>query len=204
MGRLNVNAPRGVAPSLTFASGEFCATASITSIDVHAALGRQASPQLQWQSRPPSSRQPARPLDVSAPGGTGRRVLVPAIGADAQRQAAVLRLEEDIRQAVTGKSDNQTSEVRFLRKAFTRFDKNKDDTVDFGEFCSVLECFGLHCADRDDLRGGVDPAVASMLFKRYDFDGNGTVSYRQFAAALFSLPGAADPKPLHPGARWYH
>ena len=106
----------------------------------------------------------------------------------------MLRLEEQIRQSISAKTDNLTSEGRFLRKAFSKHAMKKGDAVNLGGFCSVLEGFGL---------GGVEPAIAAQLFGRYDFDGSGTLSSHEFAAALFSAPGASLPRPLRPGAVWY-
>ena len=133
---------------------------------------------------------------------SGQAVDGPPPEASAQQQkqrsrnemAAVLRLEEQVRRSVSAKTDNLTSESRFLRKAFAKYGTKRGDRVTLEEFCTVLECFGF---------GGVDPAIAAMLFRRYDFEGNGTVSSDDFAASLFTTPGALVPRPLEPGALWY-
>ena len=76
-------------------------------------------------------------------------------------------------------------EMRILKDAFTKFDKDCSGSVDYHEFSLALEHLGLHQADEGlPGMGGLAPGLVRALFNRYDEDGSGSVEYDEFCKTL--------------------
>ena len=95
------------------------------------------------------------------------------------------RLEQQVRDAVFGRTTAHIGEERVLKQTFTRFDKDASGNVDCEEFAHALEYLGLHTAGEGlPGEGGLPPGVVQGLFARYDADHSGTIDYDEFSGAL--------------------
>ena len=94
------------------------------------------------------------------------------------------RLIDAIRIRSTG-----NSETRALETTFKQFDIDKNGTIEFSEFRTAMERFGLATGGHEAVSGcTID--VIHALFDRYDPDGSGSLSYDEFIKGIFKLPDA--------------
>lgn len=83
------------------------------------------------------------------------------------------------------KGGSAHSQERLLNEAFKLFDKDGSGAVDKAEFLKAMERFGLHVRGKGRPGiGGFPEAVVLGLFDRYDQDGSGTLSFREFSSAF--------------------
>lgn len=102
-----------------------------------------------------------------------------------EERKLVDKLEQQLRDALFARTTAHLGEQRILKSAFTKFDKDCSNSVDFKEFSLALEHLGLHQEDKGlPGQGGLPTAVVEALFKRYDADGSGQLEYNEFAAAI--------------------
>ena len=78
------------------------------------------------------------------------------------------------------------SESRALKRAFSSFDTDSNDKVDFNEFIRAMEHFGLHTSEYGlkGGAGGLGRNVAQALFDRFDTAGDGALSYPEVSAVV--------------------
>ena len=79
------------------------------------------------------------------------------------------------------------AQTRALNAAFKKFDLDGSGKIEIGEFFRAMERFGLHVRGERFGRpgvGGIDQKVASALFQRYDKNGDGVLSFKEFSAAF--------------------
>ena len=192
------NAPsmraRGVAPSLPTAAlaapsatrsqatpSEFSLSASVASVvsagsDAPSMRTREASRALASASLAARVAAAIAPPPPPAPPAMDPKVL----------KRKVAALEKALKASVYSKTSSSSSnQRRVVESAFKSFDSDADGGVDFDEFCTALERFGLFIDGRRKGKGGLEEAVAKALFVTYDSDGSGAISGKEFAARLF-------------------
>jgi hypothetical protein len=100
-------------------------------------------------------------------------------GASVIARGAVEQLERELRAGIEARTRPGFGANRALKAAFKAMDADGSDAIDFDEFCSSLERFGLHIKDRGlkGGAGGMNTSIARALFDRFDSDGSGTISY---------------------------
>ena len=110
----------------------------------------------------------------------GFKVLKPPVP-----QRDIDNLEALLRRSITSRS-TASSETKALEKVFKEFDKDNSKTIGFEEFIVAMERFGLCTAadSRTDVSGVTLEAVRA-LFDRYDIDGEGDLSFKEFERGLF-------------------
>ena len=86
------------------------------------------------------------------------------------------------------------SETRALEAAFKAFDVDKSGTIEFSEFRTAMERFGL-ATGGDSAVTGCTVEVILALFDRYDPDASGSISYDEFIKVR-RLSGSSYPPKL--------
>jgi hypothetical protein len=76
---------------------------------------------------------------------------------------------------------------RTAELAFKALDANNSGGVDIDEFIKALERFGMHVVGMRKGVGGLPRETVQALFNKYDADGSGNISYKEFTDALFVL-----------------
>ena len=85
------------------------------------------------------------------------------------------------------KGGSMHSQEKLLNDAFKLFDANASGQIEPKEFLQAMERFGLHVRGKGRPGiGGLPEAVVMALFERYDKDGSGTLSFREFSSAFVS------------------
>merc|ERR1712070_708356 len=79
---------------------------------------------------------------------------------------------------------------RVLRQTIAVLDKNKSGTVDFDEFVSALEGFGMQVQGRRPGVGGLPMQTVRALFTKYDADQSGLLSITEFCDGLYAPENA--------------
>ena len=112
------------------------------------------------------------------------------------RASDLAALEQLLRKAIMDQAKpGVSSEEDTLKRAFKRIDLDESGEVDFGEFCQAVEAFGIEAArgagaylkhGTGSLHGGVPQPWLRALFDKYDANGNGSLSYDEFASGLFT------------------
>ena len=112
------------------------------------------------------------------------------------RASDLAALEQLLRKAIMDQAKpGVSSEEDTLKRAFKRIDLHESGEVDFGEFCQAVEAFGIEAArgagaylkhGTGSLHGGVPQPWLRALFDKYDANGNGSLSYDEFASGLFT------------------
>eukprot|EP00934_Nitzschia_sp_Nitz4_P000490 Nitzschia sp. Nitz4//scaffold133_size116822//66538//68818//NITZ4_003809-RA/size116822-snap-gene-0.5-mRNA-1//1//CDS//3329535402//490//frame0 len=92
------------------------------------------------------------------------------------RYAGYTKLKKMALMVVAHKSS--TDEIGILRKVFQKYDKKKDGSICYEDFCSALSEFGH---SEDDLK---------EMFDAVDLDGTGRIRYTEFLAATIEAQGA--------------
>lgn len=107
--------------------------------------------------------------------------------ADANLRASIVKLEQQLIEALFSRTTAHFGEHRVLRSAFTKFDLDMSGAVDIHEFKKALEYIGLHTAEAGlPGQGGMPSAVIEGLFAQYDKDGSGQLDYNEFVESLLS------------------
>jgi hypothetical protein len=132
--------------------------------------------------------QPAPCLKINEVGNTE----ADKRNARAEMIKAVDKLEQQVKDALFGRTTPHIGMERVLKNAFTKFDVDCSGTVDYHEFNKALEYLGLHTEDEGlEGHGGLPRAVVVALFERYDTSGDGMVEYEEFCEALLSSDKAS-------------
>jgi len=91
---------------------------------------------------------------------------------------------------------SQHAQERLLIDAFKQFDADGNGVVDKTEFLRAMERFGLPVKGKGRAGlGGLPEAVVFALFDRYDTDGNGGLTFREFSN-VFTKRYALTSKPI--------
>jgi Ca2+-binding EF-hand superfamily protein len=73
---------------------------------------------------------------------------------------------------------SSTEEIGILRKVFQKYDKKRDGSIGYEDFCSALSEFGQTDGDLRE------------MFEAVDLDGTGKIRYTEFLAATIEAQGA--------------
>ena len=111
-------------------------------------------------------------------------------------RADVDLLEKQLKKSVYEKTPPNTNSKRTAELAFKSLDANNSGGVDLDEFIKALERFGMHVVGMRKGVGGLPKETVQALFNKYDSDGSGSISYKEFTDALF----ADDAPPPQTGA----
>ena len=101
-------------------------------------------------------------------------------------RADVDLLEKQLKKSVYEKTPPNTNSRRTAELAFKALDTNNSGGVDLDEFIKALERFGMHVVGMRKGVGGLPKDTVQALFNKYDADGSGSISYKEFTDQLFA------------------
>ena len=78
--------------------------------------------------------------------------------------------------------------AQYDSNAFNKADTDRNNGVDFDEFCKALEYLGLHIRGKGLAGlGGVEESVVQALFEKFDTSGDERIEWEEFSSALLAV-----------------